>query len=177
MSITAATIPFDAVLSDDSNLKSFIENALPWLNSSSTFVQGDNICIDGTSHCLRAVSADTDGVSYLGVSPVSVTAGILAGPYPTGMGTISSQKAQAAQGPLYGCVVARKIVTGDNLTLGCKLYIPATGDTQMLTVTDGASAGDYVGIYQGPAVASAVAGTLYPVKVGMRLATGQTLQF
>lgn len=176
MAITAATIALDAVISDDNNLKSFMENALPFLTSSSTFVQGDNICLDSSGHYLRAVNSDADGATYLGVAPVSVANGVLVGPYPVGMATIGSQAMQAAQGPLYGCVAGRKVVAGDSLTPGCKLYIPATGDTQTVTVTDGATTGDYVGIYMGPAV-TAVAGAIYPVKVGMRLATGLTLQF
>lgn len=176
MAITTAGISIDNVLSDDSNLKSFIEQALPFITSSSNFNQGDNVCLDSSGHYLRAVTADTDASSYLGVAPVTVVAGILAGPYPSGVGTVGSQQPQAVQGPLYGLVAALKIVAGDSLVPGSLLYLPATSDTQTLTVTDTVTAGNYVAVYQGPAL-TAVAGVRYPCKVGMRLATGQLLQF
>jgi hypothetical protein len=176
MAISAATYSHDAVVRDDGNLKSFIENALPFLGTTSTFVQGDLIALDGTNHILNRVAADTDGATILGVAPVSVTNGVLVGPYPVGMATIGSQKPQACQGPLYGCVAGLKVSSGDALTPGCKVYLPATGDSQTVSVSDAAAAGDYVGVYMGPAV-TAVAGVFYPIKLGMRLATGEALQF
>jgi hypothetical protein len=177
MAITASTNNYDAILSDDNNLKSVFEQALNFVNSSSSWVQGDNLCIDATSHCLRAVTSDADGATFAGVAQQSVTAGILVGPYPTGMATISSQQSQQLVGPAYGCVVSRTIHAADALYPGVKLFLPATGDTQNLTITDAAGAGDFVGIYMGPVVASAVAGTLYPVKIGYKNGTGTTLQF
>lgn len=176
MSITASTVPFDAIQIDAGNLKSVFENALPFVNSSSTWVQGDNLCIDSTSHCLRAITGDTDGISYAGIAQQSVSSGILVGPYPTGMATIAGQQPQALVGPAYGCVALRQIVAGGTLVPGTKLYIPATSDTQTLSVTDGAAAGDFVGIYMGTATTS-VAGVLYPVKIGYKNGTGTTLQY
>ena len=177
MAITSANNTYDAVLSDDGNLKSFFENAINVVNSSSTWNQGDNLCLDSSSGCLRAVTADTDQVSYMGVAANSVVAGILQGPYPSTMATIAAEQPMALQGPLYGCVVSRTIHTGDDLTLSCKLYLPSTGTTQMFTVTDTVTNGDFSAIYMGPAVASAVAGAYYPCKVGIKFATATTLQY
>jgi hypothetical protein len=177
MAITAATNAHDAVVQDDGNLKSFIESAFPFLSALSTFIQGDLIALDTTNHIINRVAADTDGATILGVAPASVTAGVLVGPYPTGMGTIANQKAQAVQGPLYGGVFGLKVNAGDALVPGCKLYLKDGADSQTVSVTDSATTGNYVGIYMGPAVAAAVAGVFYPVKVGMRLSTTQTLQF
>ena len=177
MAITSAGTSRDAVLYDDGNLKSFIEYATPFLSASSTFNQGDNVCLDSNFHILRAVTADTDQATYLGISPVSVSAGNLVGPYPSGVGTVGSQAIQAVQGPLYGCVAAMKINSGDALYPGCPLYLPATGDTQTFTVTDAVGGGYYVAVYLGPVVASAVAGVYYPCKIGFRLLTGQVVQF
>ena len=176
MAITSAGIARDNVISDNSNLRSLIEQALPALNSSSTFNQGDLVCLDATSHCLRAVAADTDGATILGVSPVSVNAGILAGPY-QGLATQASQQPQQVQGPISGVVVGLKVNPGDALVFGAPVYLPLNGDTQTVTVTDTVGAGNNVGIYMGPAVASAVTGTYYPIQVGFRLATGQNLQY
>ena len=176
MAITNATVSVDAVLVDNGNLKSIFENAEAMIGTSTTWVQGDNICQDSSTHLLRRVSSDADGATFVGVAPNAITNGVLVGPYPTGMASIGSQQIQALQGPLYGNTFGRSVVTGDSLTPGCPVYIPATGTTQQVTVTDGAAAGDNVGIYIGPAT-TAVAGVLYPVLMGYRRKTGDTLQY
>lgn len=176
MAITAATVAVDSIFIDNNNLKSIFPAALPFISTSSSWVQGDNLCWDTSSHLLRAVTSDADGATFAGVAQQSITNGIPVGPYPSGVGTVGSQKLQQIAGPAYGCVANRKVIAGDSLTPGCRVYLPVTSDTQTVTITDATSGGDEVGIYQGPAV-TAVAGTLYPILVGYRGATGDTLQY
>ncbi len=88
----------------------------------------------------------------------------------------------AIQGPQYGSASLCTLKTSDAFLPGVKVYLVDGADTQTVSVTDpGASGhtGNYVGLYDGPAIASAAAGQVGPVKIGCRYPAGNggVLQF
>ncbi len=103
-----------------------------------------------------------------------VTSGKLAGPYDGLTPVDAAQVSPEFTGPKYGCVGQPVLKTSDAFNPGDKVYLVEGGDSQTVSVTAGGA--ESVGIYVGPAVASAAAGQRGFVRLGFRMATGENLQ-
>jgi hypothetical protein len=150
--------------------KSLFDDARNVIGSSLSFTQGDLLVMDTSTHLLRAPTIETEGSIFVGVARVSIVNGKLPSPYNTDV--VGSQSIQDIPGPVYGVVCKLQLKTGDSLNPGDAVYLdPGTG-TQGVTATGTKQ----VGIYQGPAISSAPAGSLVEVLVGARFG-GDTLKF
>lgn len=177
MAISASTISKDRVYSEDS-MKALFESGINLVGSGSNFNQGDLMCYDTGTNLIRPVAALTDAVTFLGMSAVKVVNGILAGPY-TGLSDLTSvPQPQAFIGPIYGVRASMILNTGDTFTDGVKVYLTDGQNCQTVTVTDSASAGNYIGVYAGPTL-TAAAGQEGIIKLGLRYpsATGTGLNY
>lgn len=157
MAIIVSTTSVDAIVLGGPG-KSVFEDGKAASGATSTWLQGDLICLDTSTHVLRRVAATADSATFVGVSDNVVTAGKLAGPYDGLTAVDASQKSPGFVGPKYGVVAAMTLKTSDAFNIGDKVYLADTLNCQTVSVTD---PGDhnYVGIFQGPsAVASATAG-------------------
>lgn len=145
--------------------KSIFEDATAVVGTL-TCAQGDLIYLNTTSHVLANASggAETNGATFLGVARVALTSGKIVSPYQGTAVDAAQASGQACPGPLYGVVAKLTLKTGDALVAGGSVYLdPGTG-AQGVTST-GTKA---IGIYQGPAISSAVAGQQIEVLVGTR---------
>lgn len=157
MAITAATAAYDAIVRRGPG-KSVFEDGKAATTSSSTWLQGDLICLDTSGHYLRRVAATGDYSTFVGIADNSVTSGKLAGPYDGLTAVDAVTSGPGFCGPKYGVVASLKLKTSDAFNIGDKVYLCNGSDTQTVTSTDPGSS-DYIGIFQGPAnVASAAAG-------------------
>lgn len=175
MAITASTLSVDNIVRGGPG-KSLFEDGKT-MAGTNTWNQGDILCLDSSSHTIRVVAATGDAVTLLGVADNNVISGKLVGPY-TGLTQVNAaQVSPGFVGPKYGITVRLKLHTGDAFVLGCKVYLSDGDDCQ--TVTSTAPDTNYVGIFQGAAVASAAAGQLGDVLLGARYpsATGSGLHF
>lgn len=130
------------------------ESARNVVSSTFTCNQGDLIAFDTTNHVLKVVASEiTDSPNFLGVSPVKIVNGKIASPYNTDV--VASQAVQDLKGPVAGVVALLILKTADALNPGQKVYLDPASGAQNVTATAGTSP---IGIYQGPAIASAVAG-------------------
>jgi len=163
MAISAATYSVDRIIrSKANNGKSMFEDGKSVCNSSSTWYQGDLICRDATSGCLRVIAATTDAATLVGIADNQVSSGKLYSPYNGLTYVDAAQVSPGFVGPKYGVVASMKLNTGDTLIPGQKVYSCDATDTQTVTAT---VAGSSVGIYVGSGVTSAPAGTLVPVLI------------
>lgn len=150
--------------------KSIFDDARNVIGSSLTFNQGDLLVMDTTTHLLRAPTLETEGSIFVGVAAVSIVNGKLPSPYNTDV--VASQSIQDIPGPVYGVICKLQLKTGDSLNPGDAVYLdPATG-TQGIT----ASGTKQIGVFQGPAIAAAAAGSLVEVLLGARFG-GDVLKF
>ena len=146
---------------------SVIADALPFLSSAVNINQGDLVALNTSTHLLSPLtSVATLSASLLGVMPVTIVAGKLQSSY-QGTAVDASQSAVSVSGPIAGVVAAFTLHTGDSLSPGQLVYQDAanTADPQTVTSTQ-PTGGVAIGIYQGPAISSAAAGTLVEVAVG-----------
>lgn len=175
MAITAATTAKDRVFRSDA-VKSLFEAGLAFVDTTITFKQGDHIYFDDATNLIKRCAATANAATYLGISPVSITLGILAGPY-DGLTNVTSQAPSEFQGPMYGFTALSTLKTGDTFNPGDKVYLADGADSQTVSVTDPGDA-NYVGIYVGAAT-TAAAGQQGTVKIGLRglAGTGAALQF
>lgn len=142
--------------------KSIFESAKSVITTAVSFAQGDLLVFDDTNNRLKVPAAEAEGSTFLGVARVTIVSGKLESPYNTDV--VGSQGIQDIPGPVYGVVAKCVIKTGDTIAPGDLVYLdPATG-TRGVTVT-GTKA---IGIYQGPAVAGAAAGTEVEILIGAR---------
>ncbi len=119
---------------------------------------------------MKKPAAETEGSTFLGVARVSIVLGKIASPYNTDV--VASQAIQDIPGPVYGVIAKCVLKTGDSVNPGDDIYLdPGTG-TRGVTVTGTKS----IGLYQGPAIAGAAAGTEIPVLIGCR-AKNDSLKF
>lgn len=121
------------------------------LDSTISFNQGDLVYLDTTNHLVKALDSDAHAATLLGVSTEKVVSGKVSRPYSTDVD--ASQAAGAIQGPTFGVTAKLILKTGDALSPGQKVYFDT--DAQHCTSTAGTNA---LGVYQGPAIASAAAG-------------------
>lgn len=158
--ITSYGSSVDRVRRGGAQARSVFESGLPGVKiGTPTFNQGDLMCYDSTVPGIRAVTATTDAAAFLGVSPVSVVAGKLAGPYDGLTQTNAAQAAQEFRGPIHDADFSMQLKIGDAFTFGCKVYLVDGGDTQTVTITDTLAAGNYIGYYVGDAITPAAATT------------------
>ena len=146
---------------------SVFESAKNLISSSISFNQGDLLYLDTTNHLLKVFAAETDSANFMGVAVVTVVNGKIASPYNTDV--VASQSVQDVAGPLVGVIAKCVLKTGDSLNPGqlVGLY-PAAGTRGVSsTVTTNA-----IGVYQGPVIATAAAGTEVEIYIGNALIGG-----
>lgn len=170
MAISAATVGKDNIVRKGPG-RTIFEELKPLVSASSTWLQGELLCFDTSSHIVRRVAATGDAATLLGVSDNAVTSGKLAGPYDGLTAVDAAQVSAGIVGPKFGVEVQLKANTGDAFTAGCKVYLIDATDTMTVSVTD-PSDHNYVGVYVGPAISSAAAGQLITVLVGARYPAG-----
>lgn len=174
MAISAATSAM-RLTRGGSTAKSLFEDGKAATTSSSTWNQGELICMDSSGHYLRRVAATTDADTLVGMSDNVIISGKLAGPYDGLTAVDAAQVSPGFVGPKYGATAQVTLNTGDTVTPGAKLYLVDGADTATVSVTDGGGSGhtgSYVGIYLGSGVTSAAAGTQIPMLVGARWPNG-----
>lgn len=170
MAITAATSSSNNIVRKGPG-KTIFEEAKPVVSASSTWLQGEILCFDTSSHIIRRVAATGDAATLLGVADNVVTSGKLAGPYDGLTAVDAAQVSPGIVGPKYGVEVSLVLKTADAINPGDKVYLADGLSTQTVSVTD---PGDHnhVGIYLGAAIASAAAGQLITVLLGARYPAG-----
>jgi hypothetical protein len=152
--------------------KSLFESAINVISSAVSFNQGDLLVFNDTTNLIAIPAAETEGNTFLGVATVSIASGKLIGPYSGISDAVSTSAINDVPGPAYGVIAKCVAKTGIALAPGDSIYLdPATG-TRGVTNT-GTKA---IGIYQGPTVASAVAGSEIEVLIGCRH-NGDTLKY
>jgi len=135
------------------NPYSLFEDVQNLINSTTTITQGELVYLDTVNHLIKPVAAEANSATFLGAMPVSVVNGKIQSPYNTNV--VASQAIQAIPGPKLGVVCKLTAKTGDAFVPGQKVALdPATGTDAVGTIITTAS----VGLYQGPAIAAAVAG-------------------
>lgn len=133
---------------------SVFESAINVISSALSFKQGDFLVFNTSTNLLQLPVAETDGDTFVGVATVSVSSGKLIGPYTGIPDAVSNSSINDVPGPVYGVIAKCVAKTGIALSPGGLVYLdPATG-TRGIAAT-GTKA---IGVYQGAAIASAVAG-------------------
>lgn len=145
------------------------ESAFSVLSTSVTYNQGDLLAFDTSAKVLK-VAGTADSANLLGVARQKIVNGVAASPY-QGTAVDASQAIEDLAGPVFGVVAFFTLKTGDAFNPGDKVYL--TSDPQTVTITNPGD-GNYIGIFQDKAVASAAAGQTGNVLVGHRygLASG-----
>ncbi len=137
--------------------KSFFEDAKALASSAVSWNQGDLLYLDTSAHLIKRVAATGDAATFLGIAENTVSAGILVGPY-SGLTAVNAAEAIACLvGPSFGVEALMVLKTSDAFNPGDKVYLVSGGNSQQVSVTDPGD-GNYIGQFQGPAVASAAAG-------------------
>lgn len=144
------------------NPTSVFESAKSVIDATVDIEQGDLVVFDGTANLLKKAAAEAEGATFLGVMQVSIVDGKLKSPYSTD--TLAAQSISDIPGPVCGVVAKCVAKTADAFAPGDLVYLdPATG-TRGVTTT-GTKA---IGVYQGPAIASAAAGQEVEIMLGHR---------
>lgn len=151
--------------------KTLFPSALAVIDSTVSFNEGDLLVFDDTNNRLKVPAAEAEGSTFLGIAEVTVVSGKLASPY-LGTAVDAANAISDIPGPAFNVVCKLTLKTGDTIAPGDDVFLdPATG-TSGVTVS-GTKA---IGTYQGPAVASAPAGTIVEVLLGCR-AKNDVLKF
>lgn len=150
--------------------KSVFESAKNVIGSSTSFNQGDLLFLDTTNHLLKPAALESDSANFMGVAVVTVVNGKIASPYNTDV--VASQSVQDVKGPVVGVIAKCVLKTGDSISPGQLVGLYPTLSPRGVSVTVTTSA---IGIYQGPAIASAAAGTEIEVYIGKALIAGSTV--
>lgn len=145
------------------NPNSIFEAAIAVISSASTFNQGDLCFFDDTANIIKPVSADADGVTFLGISRSTVVAGKLKSPFTTDVD--ASIGISEPAGPQYGVVASMKLKSGDTFNPGDLIFGTAV-DAQTVS-----SAGtNAIGIYV-DATLTAGASSVGNCRIGLRFRT------
>lgn len=154
----------------DQMKKSLFPDAKSVVTSAVSFNQGDLLVFDDTNNRLKVPSAETEAATFLGIAEVTVVSGKLKSPYTTDVD--ASQGVTDVPGPVYNVEAKLIAKTGDAFNPGDAVYLdPASGAQNV------SSAGTkQIGVYQGPVIASAVAGQEILVLLGCRH-PGDSLKF
>lgn len=149
------------------NPKSAFESAKAVISSSLSFNQGDLLALDTTNHILKVVNAETDSANFQGIARVTIVNGKIASPYNTDV--VASQAIADVPGPQVGVVAKCVLKTGDSLNPGQVVGLYPTAGTRGVSSTVTTNA---IGVYQGPAIANAAAGTEVEIYMGVALIGG-----
>lgn len=149
------------------NPKSVFESAQSLVDATISWNQGDLLYLDSTAHLLKPVTAETQSADFMGVARQTIVLGKVASPYNTDV--VASQAISDIAGPQTGVVAKVILKTGDTIAPGQVVGLdPASGFRNVsVTVTTVP-----VGVYQGPAITTAPAGTEIEVYFGFALISG-----
>lgn len=143
--------------------KSIFESAISVISSSVSFDQGDLLVFDATNKVLKKPAAETEGNTFLGIAKVSISSGKLVSPY-QGTAVDAAAAISDIPGPAYGVIAKLIAKTGDAFTAGQEVYLDPVSGSQNVQ----AAGTKAIGIYVGPAIASATAGQEIEVHLGCR---------
>lgn len=144
--------------------KSIFESAINVVDATVSFKQGDLLVFNDTSNLLKIPAAEAEGSTFLGVAMVSILNGKLIGPYTGIQDAVQTSAINDIPGPAYGVIAKCVAKTGIALNPGDLVYLdPATGTRGIAEAGTKA-----IGIYQGPVIASAVAGQEVEILIGAR---------
>jgi hypothetical protein len=169
MAITAATSA-DRIVRRGPG-KSLFESGKSASGSTSTWNQGELICLDATTHTLRRIVATADAATLVGISDNVIVAGKLVGPYSGLTATDAAEVGPDFAGPKYGVTASLTLKTGDAFNPGDKVYAADTLTSATVSITD-PSDHNHVGIYVGKAITAAIAGQTGPILIGCRVPNG-----
>lgn len=135
---------------------------------TNTFDQGDLLFLDTSAHQVKRLTAETDSVTFLGISQCSIVSGKVADPI-QGTAVDAAQGVPSLPGPVFGVVAKLVAKTGDAFTLGADIYAdPASGNYHVMAA--GGMGAKIIGKYVGQtAISSATAGQLIEVLLGARV--------
>lgn len=152
-------------------MRSVIESALSFIDSTISFNQGDLLYLDTTAHRIKPITADANTANCLGVSRVQIVNGKLASPY-SGTAVDSSQGLSDIPGPVYGVVAELTLNTGDAFNPGDLVYPIGSVDAQTVSSSSNTGARKACGIFVGVAVGSAVSGQKGLIQIGCQYQAG-----
>lgn len=113
---------------------------------SLSYNAGDFLIMDTSSHVLAAPAAESEGATFLGVSPVTIVNGKIPSGYTTD--TDDSLGISSLPGPTFGDEYLCTPKDGDSFTPGCAVYLDPATATNGVQV----AGSKIVGVYTGPAV-------------------------
>lgn len=150
-------------------LGSICEDASSLVDSTVSFNQGDLLAI--VSNKLKAIAIDGDTTTFAGVARMTVVLGKPVSPY-QGTAVDASVAASAVVGPCFGVDAALTLNTGDAFHPGDLVYPIGSVNAQTVSSSSNTGARKPCGLYVGPTVASAAAGQLGIVSVGVAFPDG-----
>lgn len=132
------------------------------VTSTTNWDCGDILVFDTTTKKVRALAAEADAASLLGVSIQGIRNGLAVGPYTGLTDNAGSTQPGSLAGALYGVEAEFLVKAGDTLVFGDAVF---AFDAKTIS-----SAGTkQIGIYVGSAtITSAVAGQLATIRMGSR---------
>lgn len=142
------------------NKGSLFDSAKNLVNATISWNQGDMLYFDNADDLLKPVASNANCTGFVGIADYAIVSGKPVSPY-QGTAVDAAQAISEIPGPVYGVVARVTLTTGESINPGDLVY--ATGP-QIVSVS-GTKA---VGVYQGPAVATAPAGTQVEVLLGHR---------
>lgn len=167
------TKPINNIIRGGAQGKSLFDSALPVLDSTVSYNQGDLIAFNTSSNILKT-AATGDGANFLGVAINTVVNGLPKQPY-QGTAVDASVGASDMGGPLYSVVASLFLTTGDAYNLGDEVYL--TSDPQTVTSVQPGS-DKSIGVYVGQTtIASAASGTKGDIKLGLRYSVGGGIDY
>lgn len=136
-----------------------------FVSSACTWNQGDILYFDTGTNLVKAVTADADGATVLGVAVQAVVSGK---PKPVYSGTAvdAATAIEALAGPLHGVEIKVKLKNGDVFTPGAAVYATAV-DAQTVSSAGVNAIGFYVG-----ATVTAGASTEGVIRIGSAILAG-----
>lgn len=149
------------------NPKSLFESAKALVDATISFNQGDLLYLDSTNHLLKVVTAESQSADFMGIARVTIVSGKIASPYNTDV--VAAQAISDIPGPQVGVVAKLVLKTGDSINPGQMLGLYPTAGTRGVSSTITTNS---VGVYQGPAIVTAAAGTEIEVYLGRALIGG-----
>lgn len=163
MAITAATTGKNRVYRSDNPFHIF-PGAKGGLDATVNWQQGDLLYIDTSAHLIKVVAATGNAATFLGIANNTVVAGKLQNPYGTLTLTAAAEAIADIEGPVAGIVALMILKTGDTFNFGSHVYLADGQNSQTVTSVDPGD-GNYIGTFQGTAVASAAAGQEGPCRI------------
>lgn len=132
------------------------------VGASTSFVQGDLLVMNTTTHTVVKAAVQSDGATFLGAAPVTVVNGKLPAIYTTDVD--AAVGTPSIPGPEFGDEIFVTLKASDSLNPGDLVYLaPLVGPQVVQAVGNKA-----IGIYGGPAITAASGGTQIIIKCGCR---------